>query len=386
MNMEEYMKQTPTQSLNACKSGRPESEMLLDHLGDYIQEPFDVLGSYFDGKPLERLTRHQLESYNQFVNYQMQRTIDMFNPITIHSDNDYNEDTNEYGLTVKINLINLKFYPPQIYENNGATKIMMPQDARLRNFTYAASTTVDLQIQYVVRDANNEEKVIEKLIPKIKICNLPVMLKSSICILKQYENMSPMQTGECAMDCGGYFIVKGSEKTVLCQERAAENRIYVFSGVNTPKWDWVAEFKSVPDSKCISPKQVEMMVASKMNLYGNGIYVVIPRLKQKKYIELFVLFRVLGVLSDKDICQTILLNTDVETHKPMMNFLQASIEDGKKVLNHMDHVQDEAFEYLMSMVAYNTHNIDKKQANNPDRKKNLHKRLYKTISSLIADP
>lgn len=369
MNMEEYMKQTPTQSLNACKSGRPESEMLLDHLGDYIQEPFDVLGSYFDGKPLERLTRHQLESYNQFVNYQMQRTIDMFNPITIHSDNDYNEDTNEYGLTVKINLINLKFYPPQIYENNGATKIMMPQDARLRNFTYAASTTVDLQIQYVVRDANNEEKVIEKLIPKIKICNLPVMLKSSICILKQYENMSPMQTGECAMDCGGYFIVKGSEKTVLCQERAAENRIYVFSGVNTPKWDWVAEFKSVPDSKCISPKQVEMMVASKMNLYGNGIYVVIPRLKQKKYIELFVLFRVLGVLSDKDICQTILLNTDVETHKPMMNFLQASIEDGKKVLNHMDHVQDEAFEYLMSMVAYNTHNIDKKQANNPDRKK-----------------
>ena len=344
MNMEEYMKQTPTQSLNACKSGRPESEMLLDHLGDYIQEPFDVLGSYFDGKPLERLTRHQLESYNQFVNYQMQRTIDMFNPITIHSDNDYNEDTNEYGLTVKINLINLKFYPPQIYENNGATKIMMPQDARLRNFTYAASTTVDLQIQYVVRDANNEEKVIEKLIPKIKICNLPVMLKSSICILKQYENMSPMQTGECAMDCGGYFIVKGSEKTVLCQERAAENRIYVFSGVNTPKWDWVAEFKSVPDSKCISPKQVEMMVASKMNLYGNGIYVVIPRLKQKKYIELFVLFRVLGVLSDKDICQTILLNTDVETHKPMMNFLQASIEDGKKVLNHMYHVQDEAFE------------------------------------------
>ena len=350
------------------KQEQSQCDLLLDHLGDYIQEPFDVLGSYFDGKPLERLTRHQLESYNQFVTFQMQRTIDMFNPIVIHSDNDYNEDTNEYGLTVKINLVNLKFYPPQIYENNGATKIMMPQDARLRNFTYAASTTVDLHIQYVVRDSNNEEKIIEKQIPKIKICNLPVMLKSSICILKQYENASEAQSGECSMDCGGYFIVKGSEKTVLCQERAAENRIYVFSGVNTPKWDWVAEFKSVPDSKCISPKQVEMMIASKMNLYGHGIYVVIPRLKQKRYIELFVLFRALGVLSDKAICEIILLNTELKEQNAMLNFLQASIEDGKKVLNHPDTVQQEAFEHLLSMVAYNTYNMDRKQSNNPNRK------------------
>ena len=368
---EENQIQSETHELLLQAEGKQEPsqcDLLLDHLGDYIQEPFDVLGSYFDGKPLERLTRHQLESYNQFVTFQMQRTIDMFNPIVIHSDNDYNEDTNEYGLTVKINLVNLKFYPPQIYENNGATKIMMPQDARLRNFTYAASTTVDLQIQYVVRDANNEEKIIEKQIPKIKICNLPVMLKSSICILKQYENASEAQTGECAMDCGGYFIVKGSEKTVLCQERAAENRIYVFSGVNTPKWDWVAEFKSVPDSKCISPKQVEMMIASKMNLYGHGIYVVIPRLKQKRYIELFVLFRALGVLSDKAICEIILLNTESKEQNAMLNFLQASIEDGKKVLNHPDTVQQEAFDYLMSMVAYNTHNMDRKQSNNANRK------------------
>ena len=345
--------------------------ILLDHLGDYIHEPFDIIGSYFDGKQLERLTRHQLESYNNFVSYQMQRTIDMFNPIVVRSDNDYIDDIDEYGLTIKINLINLKFYPPQIYENNGATKIMMPQDARLRNFTYASNTTVDLQIQYIIRDINNDIKIIEKQIPKIKICNLPVMLKSSICILKQYENSSQLQTGECSMDCGGYFIVKGSEKTILCQERAAENRIYVFSGVNAPKWDYIAEFKSVPDSKCISPKQVEMMIASKMNLYGKGIYVVIPRLKQKKMIELFVLFRVLGVVSDKDICAHILLNVESSKHSEILNFLQASIEDGKKVMTNPDTIQADAFEYLMSIVAYNTHNIDKKQANNVNRKRDF---------------
>ena len=87
------------------------------------------------------------------------------------------------------------------------------------------------------------------------------------------------------MDCGGYFIIKGSEKTVLGQERAAENRVYCFDGKNTTKWLYYTEIKSVPDNKCISPKQMEMMIASKNNGFGNGIYVSIPRIK--KPIELF---------------------------------------------------------------------------------------------------
>ena len=162
--------------------------VLLENLGDYLEEPFTILQSYFEGKGLDRLTRHQIESYNNFVNYQMQKTIEMFNPIVIKSENDYDPDTGEYGLVINLNITNLKFYPPQIYENNGATKLMMPQEARLRNFTYASSTTVDLYIEYHVRDTDNQVKVIENTMPQIRLCSLPIMLKSSICILTQYKN------------------------------------------------------------------------------------------------------------------------------------------------------------------------------------------------------
>ena len=48
---------------------------LLDHLGDYTEEPFSIIESYFQGKHLECSVRHQIESYNHFVNYQIQRTI-----------------------------------------------------------------------------------------------------------------------------------------------------------------------------------------------------------------------------------------------------------------------------------------------------------------------
>ena len=58
---------------------------VLSHLDSYSEETFEIIESYFRGQHLERLVRHQIESYNNFVNYQIQRTIQMFNPVNIHS-------------------------------------------------------------------------------------------------------------------------------------------------------------------------------------------------------------------------------------------------------------------------------------------------------------
>ena len=327
---------------------------LLEHLGDYTEEPYNIIESYFDGKHLERLVRHQLESYNNFVNYQIQRTIQMFNPVVIRSENDYNEQKNKYFLEIFINFTNFKLYPPQIHENNGATKTMLPQEAKLRNFTYASTMTVDINIKYVIRNTENMDnpKTVEKFLPKINIGKLPIMIKSSICVLTQNPHITPQETGECSMDCGGYFIIKGSEKTVLGQERAAENRIYVFDGKNTTKWTWIAEIKSVPDFKCISPKQIEMMISSKNNGFGNGIYISIPRIKQP--IELFIVFRALGVISDKDICSHIILDIDDKGQQNVLKCLQASIIDSNKYMT-----QEEAMDYITSYVAFTPLNMDK---------------------------
>jgi DNA-directed RNA polymerase II subunit RPB2 len=285
-----------------------ESKSIFNSNDDYIETPWNIIESYFKDKHLERLVRHQIESFNHFTNYQMQRTIQMFNPVVIRSENDFVLEKNQYFLEVQVSFENFKLYPPQIHENNGATKIMLPQEAKLRNFTYASTMTVDVKINYIVRntDAMDAPKIITKTLPKINIGKMPIMLKSAICVLTQNSHIHSQFTGECAMDCGGYFIIKGSEKTVLGQERAAENRVYCFDGKNTTKWDWVAEIKSIPDFKCISPKQIEMMISSKNCGFGKGIYVNIPRIKQP--IELFVVFRALGIISDLAICEKIILD------------------------------------------------------------------------------
>ena len=332
----------------------PDETKLLEHLGEYTEEPYNLIESYFDGKHLERLVRHQIESYNNFVNFQIQKTIQMFNPVIIRSENDYNEGKDQYFLEVFINFTNFKLYPPQIHENNGATKTMLPQEAKIRNFTYASTMTVDINIKYVIRNTENMDtpKIVEKIIPKINIGKLPIMLKSSICVLTQNPHISHQQSGECSMDCGGYFIIKGSEKTVLGQERAAENRIYCFDGKNTTKWSWTAEIKSVPDFKCISPKQIEMMISSKNNGFGNGIYISIPRIKQP--IELFAIFRALGVISDKDICNHICLDINDPNTNELLRFLQASVIDGNKYMT-----QESAMEHITTYAAYTPLNMDK---------------------------
>ena len=380
---------------------------LKNRIGSYIEEPWTIIGSYFEGKHLDQLVRHQIESYNDMVNVQLKRTVDMFNPVRIVSDQDYDKTSHTYRLEIEVSFANLYLSRPQIHENTGATKILFPQEARLRNFTYASMMTVDMAVKYIVRgntgsasgsSANGgsnsasssaalggDVTIHHKVFPKIQIGKLPIMLKSCICVLSQHKHLDHNVTGECPYDAGGYFIINGSEKTVLGQERAAENKVLCYNvAKNNTKFLYVAEIKSIPDSKCISPKQINMMVTAKQNGFGHPLVIQIPRMKQP--IPLFVVFRALGVLSDREICEYIVYNitgntSDFESVSgsgaaaastqtkglmsnttdhgagvadKLLKALQASIIDANGIMT-----QEEAVRYFTSQVIFTPINMDK---------------------------
>jgi DNA-directed RNA polymerase beta subunit len=57
------------------------------------------------------------------------------------------------------------------------------------------------------------------------VTKIPIMVRSKYCSLnldKQFKNK------ECDYDPGCYFIVRGSERVVLCLERICENKILIF--------------------------------------------------------------------------------------------------------------------------------------------------------------
>ena len=313
-----------------------------------------TIGSYFREGHLSRLVRHQIESYNDMVNTQLPATIAMFNPVTVRSDHYYNKEAQNHELEVMITFENFRVNRPQIHENNGATKLMFPQEARLRNFTYAANTTIDMNIKYIVRNGASLENshCFHNVLKKINIGKLPVMLKSSICLLSQYEHIDHNTTGECQYDPGGYFIINGSEKTVLGQERAAENKIYCFAaGRNSNKYQYMAEIKSVPDFRRISPKQVSMYLSCN----AHEDYVIqasIPRIR--KPIPLFIIFRALGVISDKDISSKIVLDVASRSVQKVLETLRGSVIEACEV-----YTQEDAIQYITAHAMYTPINMDR---------------------------
>ena len=320
---------------------------------------WSIIESYFKNKYLEQLVRHQVESYNDFISRQIPNTIEMFNPVHIASEHDYNKELGKYSLEIIVTFDNFGIYRPQIHENNGATKLMFPHEARLRNFSYSSNMTLNMNIKYLIRTGDDLENLqtIYKVLPKIHIGKIPIMLRSSICLLSQYKHLSYKETGECIMDPCGYFIINGSEKTCLGQERAAENIIYCFNiNKNNTKWEYIAEIKSVPDWKSISPKQISIMSCIKNNGYGYPIYIQIPRLKQP--IPIIVLFRALGVISDKDICKYIVLDIEKEENNIFIDCIKASIVDSINYIN-----QDTAMKYIIQQVIYTPLNLDKETGN-----------------------
>lgn len=62
------------------------------------------------------------------------------------------------------------------------------------------------------------------------------MLRSDLCHLKGKNEAELARMGECPMDPGGYFVVRGTEKVILVQEQLSKNRIIVMTD---PKKDSV---------------------------------------------------------------------------------------------------------------------------------------------------
>jgi DNA-directed RNA polymerase III subunit RPC2 len=56
---------------------------------------------------------------------------------------------------------------------------------------------------------------------------MPIMLRSTKCLLSGKSERQLAAMKECPCDPGGYFVVKGVEKAFLIQERLSKNRVII---------------------------------------------------------------------------------------------------------------------------------------------------------------
>ena len=85
---------------------------------------------------------------------------------------------------------------------------------------------------------------------------VPIMLRSSYCSLFQKPEKDLNELGECPFDQGGYFIINGSEKVLIAQEKMSTNHVYVFKKRQPNKYAYVAEVRSIAESQNKSPSSM----------------------------------------------------------------------------------------------------------------------------------
>ena len=299
---------------------------------------------------VRRLVDHQVDSFEDFVRNKLPLIIQSTAPITVWHEQD--PVLKKYKYEFRLSFEKVTYMKPRIQEATGRVKPMLPMEARVRNFTYAAQMYADVRFTARTYKGDKYETFDEesRVFEGISLGKLPVMLGSSLCLLKDYP-LSLDQYGECAHDPLGYFIIHGSERTILCQEKVADNRIMVFQSKKTSsKHSYSVEMKSLHESFTMPPKKLEIRLSSKFNGFGYPLLACVPRFRED--IPAMVFFRALGVTTDAEIANLVWGSlTD-----PHVELLGASFRDCAELGVFS---QEEAVAYLANHLQYGTNQEDK---------------------------
>ncbi|XP_042434747.1 DNA-directed RNA polymerase III subunit 2-like isoform X2 [Zingiber officinale] len=120
---------------------------------------------------------------------------------------------------------------------------------------------------------------------------MPIMLRSSRCVLSGKDDVELSKLGECPLDPGGYFIVKGTEKVILIQEQLSKNRIII--DTDTKGRVAASVTSSTHETKS---KTVFFMDKGKIYLQLNQF---------NKPIPIMVILKAMGMESDQEIVQMV---------------------------------------------------------------------------------
>jgi len=215
----------------------------------------------------EDLIKFQINSYNYLLEKGLQDVINEKEDIIV--------DVEGYNLEFgKIRVAN-----PVVKESGGSTEgePRTPFECRLRNLTYSAP----IMLGFVENDKRVE----------VEIGHLPVMLKSKICLLNGLDDMGLIKNGEDPEDPGGYFVINGTERTLIIVEDLAPNRI-----VTT--LEEVGD-KEIATAKVFSVRQgfrSRVTVEKRETMSGETLFVSFPGIPGR--ISLTIIMKALGLTSD----------------------------------------------------------------------------------------
>ena len=322
-------------------------------LNELISDPINVwsvIDTYFRDNTYYK-SQHQLDSFNEFIYSKIngiQHIIKRGNPLMIYKEA-LNPDATQYKYEIEIyfgetldekggiipNIENIFVSSPNEYTEE-RSKYMYPNIARLKGYTYKSNIFCNIAVKYT---DNEKNKITIKNFEKVDIGAIPIMVHSKRCVLHNLDHVKLSELGECPYDQGGYFIINGKEKVVISQEKKVNNILYINSSFE-PGVILEANIKSISNEGFQSSRtNMVSLMEKKINI--NDKYTV-PRILVRilgfdNRIPICILFRALGVESDKHIFSLIKNdNDDPKLSLKLNELFHYSIRDAQPVYTQRD--------------------------------------------------
>ena len=314
-----------------------------------INDIFKFMDLYFNRQGI--MYTHQYNSFNKLFDEDIKTFLEK-------SDNTFFEKiTKDKIYKYKFEYTNIAVRPPMLPNED---ELMFPSDARNRSITYNAKLIATVtQIQEIIDMTNDtvERKIIGQPENEFPIAYIPIMLRSKYCSLnikKSYDK------SECEYDPGGYFVIYGSEKVVIPQERMCENKPLVFLKKDSGTESYVVQV----NSKSHRNNRMLQVIAIKMKKDGT-MTIKVPIISE---VPVFILLRALGIESDRDIIDYIVYN---EKDVDMVNIIRLSLDNTVNEKGNKIQSQEDAIEYLLTKMR-----VIKKYSETDKNIKNQQRKLH----------
>lgn len=185
------------------------------YYGKSLTDPINTAADKWNLLPaflkVKGLVKQHIDSFNFFVEIELKKIVEANK--FVFSDVDDKFFLKYTGIRV--------LEPNRLEEDIFKVKSSItPNECRLRDMTYAAPITVDIEYR-------RDKQLVRRA--GIQIGRMPIMLKSNKCVLSGKTDKEMARLRECTVDPGGYFIVRGQEKVILVQEQLSKNRVIVES-------------------------------------------------------------------------------------------------------------------------------------------------------------
>ncbi|KAI9682157.1 MAG: DNA-dependent RNA polymerase II [Caeruleum heppii] len=328
----------------------------VEYEGEYEEDTaitaedcWQVIHCFFESKGL---VAQQVDSFDEFVMTTIQELVAEHAQLVLDQNAPSSDDDSIAVRRYEINFGTLTLTRPAMTEGDGSTSTMLPQEARLRNLTYSSPMYLDMtknvtvarerpveaeddeedmevdgsRERATVLEWESESKPEDREPTKVFVGKLPMMLKSMYCVLRDKTEEELYAYNECPFDQGGYFIINGSEKVLIAQERSAANIVQVFKKAPPTPTPYTAEIRSAVEkgSRLISSMSIKLFAKGEgaKGGFGQTIKSSLPYIKSD--IPIAIVFRALGVVSDEDILNHVCYDRN---DTPMLEMLKPCIEE-----------------------------------------------------------